>query len=192
MARGVTDAELDLTGGTGVSPVDATPGSSSSAAAQQKLLIRGSKMEQLTRILADVEEAIIGLERRGISLKAHAEQQDATTGLLPEVHAILRGKEHWFADLAEFNDFREKEEAAGGEISVSDTPSTSPTRRASEGPKTPLPIGEGAGRSPAGEGSSDGNGQPAAPSELHFTELHEVRTINRSLTALSRFFQEQK
>jgi DNA gyrase subunit B len=46
----------------------------------------------------------------------------------------------------------------------------------------------------ASEGSppTAGNGQPAEPSQLHFTELHEVRTINRALTALTRFFQEQK
>src|SRR5205814_7927271 len=61
MERGVTDAELDLSQGEG------------------RLLIRGSKMEQLTRILADMEEAILGLERRGISLKAHAERLDTAT-----------------------------------------------------------------------------------------------------------------
>src|SRR5436305_8029757 len=90
-------------------------------------------MEQLTRMLADVEEAILGLERRGISLKAHAERQDSTTGKLPEVHAILRGKDHWFTSLDEFNRFREEQEAAaGGEISISDVPTQA--RSASEGP----------------------------------------------------------
>ena len=163
--RGVTDAELDL---------------------GDSRFIRGAKMEQLTRILADVEDAILGLERRGISLKLHAERQDPATGKLPEVHAILRGKEQWFADMAKFNEFREKEEAAGGELSVSDSP-TGPSkeaRRVSEGPPTP-PKSEG-------NGHATGNGQPAAPSELHFTELHEVRTINRALAALTRFFQELK
>ena len=37
-----------------------------------------------------------------------------------------------------------------------------------------------------------GCGQPAEPSELHFTELHEVRTINRALAALTRFFHDLK
>src|SRR3954447_12344383 len=61
--RGVTDAELDL------SPEDAAgqrPAGEASSA-PSKLLVRGSKMEQLTRILVDMEEAIVGLERRGIS-----------------------------------------------------------------------------------------------------------------------------
>jgi len=168
MERGVTDAELDLSGNEG------------------KLLIRGAKMEQLTRTLTDVEEAILGLERRGISLKAHAEQQDKKTGKLPEVHAILRGKEHWFISLDEFNKFREEQEAAGGELSISDLSSA----QSRNGPKahTPTsPPGDDAHSEPAA-----GNGQPAEPSQLHFTELHEVRTINRALAALTRFFQEHK
>jgi DNA gyrase subunit B len=173
--RGVTDAELDLTqarsaseepGGSGVSPVPSE---------QRRVLIRGSKMEQLTRILADMEDAILGLVRRGISLKAHAERQDKATGKLPEVHAVLRGKDYWFTSLDEFNRFREDEEAAGGEISISDSPTQA--RSASEGSASP---------------AANGNGQPAEPSQLHFTELHEVRTINRSLAALARFFQDEK
>src|SRR5206468_1072367 len=124
----------------------------------------------------DVEEAILGLERRGISLKAHAERQDTATGKLPEVHAILRGKDYWFTSLDAFNQFREEQEAAGGELSISDT-------LASAGKDQP-PA--------AGPEATAGNGQPAEASQLHFTELHEVRTINRALTALARFFQEQK
>jgi DNA gyrase subunit B len=149
MARGVADAELDLGEGH---------------------ILRGARLEQLTRILADVEEAVVGLERRGISLRAHAQRRDATTGKLPEVHAILRGREYWFADLEAFNRFREEQEAAGGAaLSVSDEPAGS----------------EGAAAGPGSEGR-------ALPSELQFTELHEVRTINRALSALDRFFREQE
>ncbi len=168
MERGVNDAELDLSGNEG------------------KLLIRGAKMEQLTRILADVEEAIVGLERRGISLKTHAEQQDGEMGKLPEVHAVLRGKDHWFTSLDEFNKFREEQEAAGGELSISDL-SSAQSRNGVKGHATPS--------KPAAEGHTEsavGNGQPAEPSQLHFTELHEVRTINRALAALTRFFQDLK
>jgi DNA gyrase subunit B len=164
MERGVTDAELDLSGNEG------------------KLLVRGSKMEHLTRILADVEEAILGLERRGISLKAHAELQDPATGKLPEVHAVLRGKDYWFTSLDEFNRFREEQEAAGGEISISDSPSH-PKAKA-QNPKLPPETED--------HSQANGNGQPPEPSQLHFTELHEVRTINRALTALARFFQDLK
>jgi len=166
MERGVTDTELDLSSGQG------------------KLIIRGSKMEQLTRMLADVEEAILGLERRGISLKAHAERQDSATGKLPEVHAILRGKDYWFTSLDEFNRFREEQEAAaGGEISISDAPQH--VKSQIPNPKSTLPPSEG-------HDDASGNGKPTEPSQLHFTELHEVRTINRALVSLARFFQDLK
>jgi len=183
MERGVTDAELDLSSGAGESAVgNALRGVPSDG----RVLIRGSKMEQLTRILADVEEAILGLERRGISLKAHAERQDKATGKLPEVHAVLRGKDYWFTSLDEFNRFREEQEAAGGELSISDLSSAQSRNGVKAHGGTSRPADE-EHREP-----SAGNGQPAEPSQLHFTELHEVRTINRALTALSRFFQDLK
>lgn len=170
MERGVADAELDLDPAT-------TQARSASEGTGSQIIIRGSKMEQLTRILADVEEAILGLERRGISLKAHAQRQDATTGKLPEVHAVLRGKEHWFTDVVAFNEFREQEEAAGRSISVSDTTGNADVKPAARG---------------AGDKAEEGTNGSAAPSELHFTELHEVRTINRSLAALARYFDDLK
>jgi DNA gyrase subunit B len=166
MERGVTDAELDMSPGTG------------------NLLIKGSKMEHLTRILADLEEAILGLERRGISLKAHAVLQDKTTGKLPEVHAVLRGREHWFADVAAFNEFREQEEAAGRSISVSDT--------AAGGKHKAIGGNAGTHAAAPGEESAEPTNGSTVPSELHFTELHEVRTINRGLAALARFFEDLK
>jgi DNA gyrase subunit B len=184
MERGVTDAELDMApGGTGVvvggtAIVSGGTGASTPVSGDGKLVIKGAKMEQLTRILADLEEAILGLERRGISLKAHAERQDSATKKLPEVHAVLRGREHWFADVAAFNEFREQEEAAGRSISVSDTEATEKHK--------PAPAPSGDDESPEATNGS------AAPSELHFTELHEVRSINRGLAALTRFFDDLK
>src|SRR5205823_13396525 len=82
----------------------------------------------------------------------------------------------------------EEQEAAGGEISISDSPSN---------PKSKIGVPASAGHpklSPETEDHShaNGNGQPAEPSQLHFTELHEVRTINRAQTALARFFQDLK
>jgi DNA gyrase subunit B len=154
MARGVADAELDLGEGH---------------------VLKGDRLEQLTRILADMEEAVVGLERRGISLREHAQRRDAATGKLPEVHAILRGREYWFADLEAFNRFRQEQEAAGGTaLSISDEPGTA--------------AGAGAHAASGGQPTASAS---AAASQLQFTELHEVRTINRSLSALDRFFREQ-
>ena len=51
-------------------------------------LIDGERMEKLCRTLAAMEESIVALERRGISLKAHAERQDPVTLELPIFHAF--------------------------------------------------------------------------------------------------------
>ncbi len=60
--------------------------------------IEGDKMARLVRTLAALEDAIIALERRGISLRAHAMRQDPVTGRLPEYHVFLGHEDHWFAD----------------------------------------------------------------------------------------------
>ena len=44
-------------------------------------LIQGEPMARLVRTLATLEEAIIALERRGISLKMHATRQDERAGI---------------------------------------------------------------------------------------------------------------
>src|SRR5690606_6635553 len=46
-------------------------------------LIEGEEMVALVRTLAAVEESLIALERRGISLKIHAQRQDPVSGRLP-------------------------------------------------------------------------------------------------------------
>src|SRR5438270_9833515 len=47
--------------------------------------------------------------------------------------SILHGKDYWFISLDEFNRFREEQEAAaGGEISISDAPSSSKRLNRSE------------------------------------------------------------
>ena len=51
-------------------------------------LVEGEQMTRLVRTLATLEEAIIALERRGISLKIHAERQDPT-GRLPIYHVYI-------------------------------------------------------------------------------------------------------
>ncbi len=60
------------------------------------LVIEGEQMARLVRTLAALEEAIIALERRGISLKAHALRQEPASGRLPIYHVFLGFAEHWF------------------------------------------------------------------------------------------------
>ena len=63
-------------------------------------VIRGDEMNRLSRTLAALEESLFALERRGISLRAHAARQDPVTGRLPVYHAFLGRQEHWFAVAA--------------------------------------------------------------------------------------------
>jgi DNA gyrase subunit B len=128
-------------------------------------LIEGEQMSRLVRTLATLEEAIIALERRGISLKIHATRQDANNRL-PIYHVYLDGRDEWFTTRAELDDFvAAQEKKAGGKLNVDvGLPSTSAT------PST--------------------NGEPASAggeaAKLRIVELHEVRTINTTLVDLAK------
>jgi DNA gyrase subunit B len=137
--------------------------------------LTGEKMQRLASLLAGMEDALLALERRGYSLKSHATRR-GPDGKLPVFHVYLGRQEHWFTSRSELDAFLEKQEAAGGpELSISDAPVAAaappPTRSASEGT-------EEAGT----------NGHPARASQLHITELHEVRTINQGLADLQSQF----
>ena len=122
-------------------------------------LIEGDKMAQLARALAAMEDSLVALERRGISLRAHALRQDPATLKLPIFHVFLGSHEHWFTTKEQRDDFvAQQEEKTGAELAVSDT--------------------EGLHE------SIEGNGQAAHT--LHIVELHEVRTINNMLTEIAK------
>src|SRR5215213_854318 len=115
---------------------------------------QGEEMKRLCRTLADMEEAIIALERRGIGLKVHAERM-TNTGRLPVFHVVMSTKtglkDEWFVTRAELVEFLGKQEASEGKgLAVTDAPSA-PGAEASGSPST--------------------NGH--AP-KVHITELHEV------------------
>ncbi len=116
--------------------------------------LRGPEMERLCKTLAALEDSIVALERRGISLRAHAARQDPTSGRLPIYHVFLGHEEHWFTSRKELDEFlAQQEEAAGEELKVADTP-------------------------------QGGNGNGDKASRVHIVELHEVRSINNYLADL--------
>ena len=124
--------------------------------------ISGKQIERLCRILAAMEDAVVALEKRGVSLKGHAQLLEAETGKLPMYHVFLGRVEHWFCSRKQMDEFlKAQEEASGQELTVSDTP----------------------------EADTNGNGQEGSSiaSKLHVTELHEVRTINAQLQNLEEF-----
>jgi DNA gyrase subunit B len=122
------------------------------------------EMRKLCITLATVEEALLALERRGISLKLHATRMDSA-GRLPVFHVILSTKEYWFSSRQELDAFLEQQEAAaGGELAVD-------VDHSGGAPDTP----------PSTNGETNGKLAP----QLHITELHEVRTINSALKDLA-------
>jgi DNA gyrase subunit B len=121
-------------------------------------VIQGAEMARLCGTLAALEDSLLALERRGISLRAHATRQDPATGRLPIYHVLVGQHEHWFTTRRELDDFIARhEQESGKEFTVTDKP--------------------------AGAGESDGNGNGHQP-KLHFVELHEVRSINNQLAEL--------
>ncbi len=124
-------------------------------------LIEGEQMTKLVRTLAALEEAIIALERRGISLKIHATRQDPVTGRLPVYHVYIGNREEWFTTREELDKFvAAQEEASGGKLEVD------------------------AGLSGAAA-STNGQSRPDAQ-RIRIVELHEVRTLNTYLADLTK------
>ena len=121
--------------------------------------IQGPDMEHLCRTLAALEDSLLALERRGISLRAHAARQDLESGRLPVYHVFLGHQEHWFTSREELETFvATQEEKVGEELQLKDTPED--------------------------QTEPDGNGHPA--SRLHIVEFHEVRSINNQLAELRK------
>ena len=123
--------------------------------------ISGEQMKSLCRTLAGLEDALLALERRGISLRDHAGRQDDTTKKLPIYHVFYGVEERWFTNRGELDGFlAEQEEVTGGELAV----------------------GRGDEKKPA-EGEASETDEAATP-ELVVIELHEVRSINSGLADL--------
>jgi DNA gyrase subunit B len=114
-------------------------------------------MEQLCRTLVTLEDNLIALERRGISLREHAQRRDAQSGRLPIYHVTIGRTQHWFTARRELDDFlARQEQSAGASAAAEDQPPES--------------------------AEDEHNGQQAT--DVHFVELHEVRSINTQLAEL--------
>ncbi len=134
-------------------------------------LVEGEAMEKLCRTLAALEDAIIALERRGISLKIHAQRQDPETLKLPVYHVFLGPSEQWFTTRADLDKYvAEQEEKLGHELRI-------------DGGTAPTPEPSANGDSASADGVT--NGEVTNGPRLRIVELHEVRTINTLLGDLS-------
>ena len=124
-------------------------------------LIEGEQMTRLVRTLATLEEAIIALERRGISLKIHAERQDPPAAGCPSTTSTSTAARNGSPPASELDNFvAAQEKDAGGKLNVDvglPASSPSPSRQRQRRPST--------------------NGDERRE-RLRIVELHEVRTIN--------------
>ncbi|MDR2172031.1 MAG: DNA gyrase subunit B [Planctomycetaceae bacterium] len=115
----------------------------------------GEAMEKLCKTLAGLEDAILAVERRGISLHELALRQDAQTARLPVYHVFYDKQEEWFTSREKLREFQDKiEKEAGREIAI-----------------------EGIG---LGDDVENADNLP----KLRIIEIHEVRTINKYLIEL--------
>ena len=126
------------------------------------LTVEGAQMQKLCQTLATMEEAILALERRGISLRMHAERADVETGQLPRFQAEVDGLPQWFHKRDEWEAFiKEHEpETPAGETDADDADSSTESN-----------------------GSAESNG--AALTTLKYTDFYEIRTINAGLKDLA-------
>jgi DNA gyrase subunit B len=130
---------------------------------KQEVTLTADRLAQLVKILSDLEDPLVIVERRGLSVATLLSK--AKDGVLPQYRVLLGGKEHWLATSDELDQFRQAEQARLGRDLVVDD-------------EAPAEAG-----TPA-NGSASANGESA-----HFAvqELHEVRSLNRGLVRLREF-----
>ncbi|MCD0463380.1 DNA gyrase subunit B [Roseiconus lacunae] len=124
--------------------------------------VEGDQMRKLCSSLASMEDAILALERRGVSLRVHAQRLDPVSNKLPAWLLTYGNEEHWFQSTDEV-----QEHLTANQLILDDE------ARAEEG---------------EGEGAS-AETEEAKPEEqkqiAHLAELHEVRTINSGLKEIA-------
>ncbi|MEI8210819.1 MAG: DNA gyrase subunit B [Planctomycetota bacterium] len=130
--------------------------------------IEGDNMRKLCKSLASLEESILTLERRGISLRVHSERMDPETHRLPVFHLDIGAEDHWFVTRDKLDEFLAKRKVPvdGKESNPADSATVEPSDSV-EAIEKP---------------SRDGSDETA-----HITEIFEVRTINTGLKDIAEF-----
>jgi len=129
----------------------------------------GEHFEKLVDLVAQLEEPLETLERRGIDLRYLATNHATDKGLLPRYRVFLGREQHWFADKADRDKFLEEEESRrGSELRVADDTVAATQKDAVE------------------QKDGDGAEQPLEGT-LQVIDLHEVRSINGTLETLKSY-----
>jgi DNA gyrase subunit B len=91
-----------------------------------EVVVEGERLAQVVRALGEVQDPLVILERRGLSVAALLAQ--AKDGSLPLYRVQLGGKEHWLYTSEEVDEFRTREQARlGRDLVVSDDGSAAET-----------------------------------------------------------------
>lgn len=130
-----------------------------------------SNFGKLVDLIAELEEPLETLERRGIDLKVLSSRCAAEEVLLPRFRVFLGGDQHWFVNKDEMEAFlKEEETRRGGELKMAEG--------SLEAEIEVEPV-EGA--------EVEENGKPEEEARLQVVDLHEVRTINAVLGKLKDY-----
>ncbi len=129
------------------------------------MTIEGEKLRRLCQVLSLLEEPLLTLERRGISLREFAQRQDPRTGKLPIYHVFLGLEEYWFGSRQELESFLAEHAPQEGAAEGAET-----AERIAGGERPP-----GAKEQPPAGGSSE---------RVRVIELHEVRSLNTQIAEL--------
>ena len=120
--------------------------------------IEGEQIRELCFTLGSMEEAILALERRGVSLRAHANRMELETNRLPRFLVSFGSEQKWFFNRKDKDDYVEEIQS-----------SVQPEEPKKDSDENELGIKEDA---------------VAAYQE---TDFQEIRTINSGLTKLLEF-----
>lgn len=126
----------------------------------------GEQMRKLCTTLSTMEDALLNLERRGISLRVHSERMEVETGRLPVFHLDMGVEDHWFVTRDKLDEFM-----ASRKVQIDEAP---------------MPSGVGAATEAGKENEAKKEGDEKT-TVAHITELFEVRTINTGLKELAEF-----
>ena len=164
-------------------------------------LIEGELMKKLCRTVAALEESVIALERRGVSLKSHAERQDPETLKLPVYHVFLASREHWFTSRQQLDQFVEEQEKSTGKELRIEAGRSGVKSKPLSGETNPHDGVDRVGDRQRGDHVSGKNNEklegtegavkPSADEQeerpkIRIVELHEVRSINALLQDLDK------
>ena len=129
-----------------------------------QVVFEGERLKALMTVLAEMENALIILERRGLNVAALLTR--LKDGKLPSFRVLLGKQEHWFFSMQEVDQFRGEQMKDGQELLVADD-------------ETPAP--------PSANGTN-GHHENGRKEIFSFLELHEIeKTINPSLKKLRDF-----